>query len=178
MNHEDVRIEIQEYLDGGSLSAAAREHLDGCPECAAYRERLSEVDRLLATDPVLAWTPEMTAGVVAGVRDEGRRRLVFGVAAAAVVVVAAWLAVGLVPEVPGIGVVGDEVAARVDLPASPAEAATRVVDGLGALFGAAVGALGASPLATGAPVAMLALLLLLLLNTVVAGRLRLAGRPS
>jgi len=175
MNHEDVRMEIQEYLDGGSLSAAAREHLDGCPECVAYRESLSEVDRLLAADPVLAWTPEMTAGVVAGVRDEGRRRLVFGVAAAAVVVVAAWLAIGLVPEIPGIGIVGDEVAARVDLPASPAEAATRVVDGLGALFVTAVGAL---PIAAGAPVAALALILLLLLNLTVAGRLRLAGRPS
>jgi hypothetical protein len=117
----------------------------------------------------------MTAGVVAGVRAERRSRLFLGVAAAAVVLVAAWLAIGLLPDLPGVGPVAADVAERADLPATPAEAATRIVDGLGALTGAVFGALS---VAGGAPVALVALALFLVVNGVVAGRIRLAGRSS
>jgi len=175
MKCEDVRNAIQEHLDGGPLSEAAREHTAACGECAAFRERLTEVDRMLAADPVLAWTPNMTASVVAGVRSERRTRLFLGAAAAAVVLIAAWLAVGLVPEIPGIGSIGERVAERVDLPATPAEAATRVAGSVGAFFGAAFRSI---PLGAGAPVALLALALFLTVNAVVAGRLRLAGRST
>ena len=178
MNCDETRNAIQESMDGAAMSAAAREHLATCEGCAAYRARLAEVDDLLAADPVLAWTPGMTADVVTRVRAERRTRFALGLAAAAVVVLAGWLSIGLLPEVPGLAGVGDEVAARVDVPTSPAEAASRLSEGVSGLFASLFGSLSSVTFAAGAPVALVAILLLLLLNAITAGRVRLAGRRS
>ena len=178
MNCDETKTAIQEALDGAMLSTTAREHVAACPDCAAYRAGLVEVDELLAADPVLAWTPSMTADVVTRVRAERRGRTALGLAAAAVVLLAGWLSIGLIPEVPGMAGVGDEVAARVDLPSSPGEAAARISDGLAGLLGGILGSFTSATFATGLPVALAAIALLLLLNAITAGRVRLAGRRS
>ncbi|MEN8149508.1 MAG: hypothetical protein ABFS86_06775, partial [Planctomycetota bacterium] len=153
-------------------------HIDACQRCATYRAGLVDLDDLLSADPVLAWTPSMTSDVVTRVRAERRSRFALGLAAAAVVVLAGWLSIGLVPVVPGLSTVGAEVGTRMDLPASPTEAASRVADGLSGLLAAFFGSLSSATFAAGAPVALLAVLGLFLLNAITAGRVRLAGRRS
>lgn len=103
-------------LRDGDGSAAARSHVQGCPECAAELERLYQrtaaLKALSAISPPRDRWPQVRSALEAGRRQERRSRLRWvGVAAAAVIV----------------GVIGFQAIPR----AVPAQdLATREVEGL------------------------------------------------
>jgi anti-sigma factor RsiW len=67
---------ISAHLDGelpDTLSVEVSAHLARCPACAAYRDELIALDRLLDDAPAIVVDDTFTAGVLARVRErEGR----------------------------------------------------------------------------------------------------------
>ena len=103
ISHTQARRLIREALDGGSSKdhrlsleqwAALQAHLECCPDCRAYQERLSRVERGLTRTLRLRWNPVRGPldGVVADVllfrraRRLRRRNTLYAIAAAIVVI--------------------------------------------------------------------------------------------
>jgi len=178
MDCEDVRARLHEALDGGGGPPAdIREHNSACDDCREAAEALRRTHAMLADDPDLAWTPALTAGVMLRVRRERSRSRWFAVAAAAMILLAAWIGLRTVAADPTVSSAVRTVSGAVPTPESPESVLSAIYDGAVELAADADSALGSSPLSAGLPAAAGgALLALLLLNGLVIGRPLVARR--
>ena len=128
---------------------------------------------MLADGPDLAWTPALTAGVMLRVRRERSRSRWFAVAAAAMILLAAWIGLRTVAADPTVSSAVRAVSGAVPTPESPESVLSAIYDGAVELAADADAALGSSPLPAAAGGALLALLLL---NGLVIGRPLVARR--
>jgi hypothetical protein len=167
---------IQEALDGTPLPEEARRHVEACEACGRLAAGLTQVEAFLAEKGDLAWSGSLTEGVLRGIRRQRTRGRWLAAAAAVLLAAAAWIGAGLLPEIPAMADAGQAVAERIRLPESPSAVLDSIAEGLSAVGAEASSVAKRSPLALGAPVALAALLLLLLLNGLVIGRPLLARR--
>lgn len=177
MNCEEALRLLQEHLDGAGLPAGAAAHLAECDACAASSPGLREVHDLLLAEPDLSWSPELTRSVADRIRAENARARRWGLAAAVLLFLAAGLGFTLLADAEALAG-ADTGLAGIPYPRSAGEALEAFTDGLGAAAGALTRLPEESPVALGAGFGAAGLALLLLVNALVIGRLRPAGRRS
>ena len=140
--------------------------------------RPEEIDELLRSDIELSWRPELTAAVMAGVRRE-RVRTRWRVAAAAALILAAAGLGGLVLstglESSGLGT---EISATLPPTDTVREAISQAWFKVTALIEMALAPLEQVPRSPGFPLAIAALVLLLIVNGITLGRPALARRRN
>ena len=100
MNCEMARRQLQEALEDASARLPAEEHLAGCDGCRDFDRRLTRLHQVLESDPVLPWTPALTSRVVTAIRRERFADRWRTVAAAAAILLAAWLGMNALPTMP------------------------------------------------------------------------------
>ena len=174
MNCEMARKQLQEALEDASARLPAEEHLAGCDCCRDFDRRLTRLHQVLESDPILTWTPALTSRVATAIRRERFADRWRTVAAAAAILVAAWLGVRALPEVPGALTVGTQVAERITLPESPGQ----ILGGLAAGTSDALQTIGSTLqiASVGPGLAVAGIFVLLLFNGILIGRPVLARR--
>jgi len=137
-----------------------------------------KIDELLRGDVELSWRPELTAAVMAGVRRE-RVRTRWRVAVAAALMLAAAGLGGLVL-VTGLATsgLGTEISATLPPTDTAWEAVSQAWFQVTALIGAALAPLDRVPRSPGLPLAIAAVILLLIVNGITLGRPALARRRN
>jgi len=140
--------------------------------------RPEEIDDILRNEEEIAWRPALTTAVMAGIRrDRVRTHRYFAAAAALILIAAGFGAVALSTGLETTGI-GPEIATRI-----PAVDSVRTVIGTGwswlaSQFETAAAPLDLVPRSPGVPLAVAALILLVLLNGATLGRPALARRRN
>jgi hypothetical protein len=141
-------------------------------------DRLREVDALLSSDPELVWCPALTATVVSRVRLERRRNAVGMAAAAALILLSVWLGGTVLADRPEVALTGAEISRHLPPTQSMLSTIDAAFTSVSENLSTALSPLDRLPAGPGLPVALAAIVVLLILNGLTLARPALARRRN